>query len=267
MVRLISALVLLVLIATTIWVFPWWATVVLAALAAALAAGEVADMSAKTGADVPVWFVRVAAALIVVAFVVPLNTTVPSSWLIELLLVLGILSAVVTLAQGPPATPTLTRAAVMTMAPIYVGLPLGAFAAIQQMHGPYPTTWLLAIIAISDSAQYYSGRTFGRTKLAPAISPAKTVEGAVGGLLVTCVAGYFLGPWALPSVSGPAGAILALGLAVVGIVGDLFESMLKRSVGVKDSSSLIPGHGGVLDRIDSHLFAAPVFYLALRWLA
>jgi phosphatidate cytidylyltransferase len=153
------------------------------------------------------------------------------------------------------------------MAPVYVGLPLGVIAWVLCVHGPAATTWLLVMIAVSDSGQYYCGRAFGRRKLAPAVSPAKTVEGAVGGVVVAAVVGAVTGPWALPELSPLVAAVLTLALVLAGIVGDLFESLLKRSAGVKDSSQLIPGHGGILDRIDSHLFAAPVFYLFLRYMA
>ncbi len=133
------------------------------------------------------------------------------------------------------------------------------------MYGPAATTWLLAVIAVSDSAQYYSGRSFGHRKLAPRVSPAKTVEGAAGGLVAAGVVGGLLGPLCLGAVPVPASAGVAVLLALFGMGGDLFESLIKRAAGVKDSSALIPGHGGVLDRIDSHLFAAPAFYLLMRY--
>ncbi len=118
----------------------------------------------------------------------------------------------------------------------------------------------MTVIVVSDSAQYYTGRALGRRPLAPAISPKKTVEGAIGGVifgtLAMAIGGHyvFTSPlWLLALV----GAMVSL----LGIVGDLFESLLKRSASVKDSSNLIPGHGGVLDRIDSWLFAAPGYYI------
>jgi len=122
-------------------------------------------------------------------------------------------------------------------------------------------------VMVSDTAQYYAGRLFGRTPLAPAISPKKTLEGAMGGFvfgtLLMAVAGY----WWLPDVSWLIRTLLGAAVVALGIAGDLFESMLKRSAGVKDSSALIPGHGGVLDRIDSWLFAAPVYYVFVRFVA
>jgi phosphatidate cytidylyltransferase len=148
---------------------------------------------------------------------------------------------------------------------VYVALPLSLIACTRQVWGPGVLMILLGVIVGSDSAQYYSGRAFGKRLLAPTISPKKTVAGAVGGLVASFGVAIALGMVWLPHVwavkMGFAGALLG----VAGMAGDLFESLLKRRAGVKDSGTWIPGHGGVLDRIDSWLFAAPVFYLFL-WL-
>jgi phosphatidate cytidylyltransferase len=122
---------------------------------------------------------------------------------------------------------------------------------------------MLTVIA-SDTGQYYTGRLFGRRPLAPAVSPKKTIEGAVGGFVFGTLVMAVLGGWWLPVAPLPVRAALGAAVVALGIAGDLFESMLKRSAGVKDSSSLIPGHGGVLDRIDALLFAAPVYYIVLK---
>ena len=125
---------------------------------------------------------------------------------------------------------------------------------------------LLVTIVVSDSAQYYTGRAFGRRALSPAISPKKTVEGAIGGVVFGTIAVLVGGHYLFSSPLWILG-LLGAALSLLGIVGDLFESLLKRSAGVKDSSNLIPGHGGVLDRIDSWLFAAPVYYVFVRFIA
>jgi phosphatidate cytidylyltransferase len=148
---------------------------------------------------------------------------------------------------------------------LYLGLPLGALVAIHAAAGREAVLLLLSTIIVSDSAQYYAGRLFGRHRLSPLISPKKTVEGAVGGFLVAPVVMALLARSWLPQASTSLMLLVGLLLVGVGIAGDLFESLLKRSAGVKDSSALIPGHGGVLDRIDALLFAAPVFYLFLRY--
>jgi phosphatidate cytidylyltransferase len=117
---------------------------------------------------------------------------------------------------------------------------------------------LFGIIWIGDSVAYYVGRALGRHSLAPKVSPKKTIEGAAAGFIGSVVAGvigaFLLGePWL--RVAGVSAAT-----AIAGQVGDLAESVLKRSAGVKDSSSILPGHGGILDRLDSLFFAAPIFY-------
>ena len=155
---------------------------------------------------------------------------------------------------------TLNDAAVDLVAPIYIGAPLGMLVALQKLSGPRATLVVIATIVVSDTAQYYSGRAFGRRPLAPTISPKKTVEGAIGG--VVCGALFMAIALTFVFPATPIVVRILLGLVVVflGIAGDLFESRLKRVAGMKDSSALIPGHGGVLDRIDALLFAIPVFY-------
>ncbi len=266
MTRLASAAVLIAVVLISLWHLPAWTTVAQAAIVAAVAGGEVVGLAGRLGIRVPVGFVSIAAGLVVLSFVLPLATLSATSGgaLPVVLLALLIAAGVLTITIGPPDAYALSRAAVLVMAPLYVGLPLGALAWIHWRFGAAVTTWLLATVVISDSAQYYTGRAFGRHKLAPAISPGKTIEGAVGGLLAALVAGFVLGPRMLSGLTPITGSLMGGGLAAFGLAGDLFESALKRSAGVKDSSGLIPGHGGVLDRIDAYLFAAPVFYLALR---
>jgi phosphatidate cytidylyltransferase len=163
--------------------------------------------------------------------------------------------------------PSVLRDASAAMLPIvYIGMPLGALAAVRFVAGREAVMLLLATIVISDSGQYYSGRTFGRRPLAPAISPKKTIEGAIGGMVLGTAAMVLGGLWVFPDANLVLLILTAAAVVALGIVGDLFESLLKRSAGVKDSSQLIPGHGGVLDRIDSWLFASPIYYVFVRYL-
>ena len=118
---------------------------------------------------------------------------------------------------------------------------------------------LFVIVWAGDSAAFYTGRAFGRHSLAPVISPKKTVEGAIGGFAASVLAGIIAAVWFLGE-SWTSFAWVAAVTAIAGQIGDLAESALKRSAGVKDSSSILPGHGGILDRLDSLFFAAPVFY-------
>jgi phosphatidate cytidylyltransferase len=122
---------------------------------------------------------------------------------------------------------------------------------------------VFAIVWVGDTGAFYGGRAFGRRLLLPRVSPKKTVEGAITGLIASVIAGTVVGVWRL-SIPWMNLAVFSGIAAVAGQIGDLAESALKRSAGVKDSSSILPGHGGILDRLDSLLFAVPVFYWLLN---
>jgi phosphatidate cytidylyltransferase len=159
---------------------------------------------------------------------------------------------------------TIQQASTGIFAAAYIGMPLGMLVAVQDLLGWGATLLLIGTIVVSDSAQYYTGRLLGRHPLAPTISPKKTIEGAIGGVVFGTVFMTMVGAQVLPfSGYGPL-IVLALLVVVFGMCGDLFESRLKRTAGMKDSSSLIPGHGGMLDRIDALLFAVAPFYLYVR---
>jgi phosphatidate cytidylyltransferase len=133
--------------------------------------------------------------------------------------------------------------------------------------GPLTLIAIMAIAWVADIAAYFFGRAFGRHKLAPSISPGKTWEGALGGGLAVIVYGFVLSP-ELPAVLSEKPLLLLLALVLlteISVIGDLFESLLKRQAGLKDSSAILPGHGGVLDRIDSLTSILPL--VALVWLA
>jgi len=117
----------------------------------------------------------------------------------------------------------------------------------------------LAVVFGTDTGAYYVGKALGRHKLAPKISPGKTVEGALGGTFLGVVLGCL---WGYYFLMVPFRVLIPLcaGLSIVGQIGDLLESMIKRACGVKDSGRLLPGHGGLLDRVDALIFAAPVLY-------
>lgn len=147
-----------------------------------------------------------------------------------------------------------------------------AWAALVVLHtggetGPMLVLLLMLIIWIADSCAFFAGRRWGRTKLAPVISPGKTWQGVYGGMAGALLLALIV--WGLysRSVSGTAAFLLVAILAVMfSVVGDLLESLMKRQRGVKDSGNIIPGHGGILDRIDSLTAAAPIFLLCFRWL-
>jgi phosphatidate cytidylyltransferase len=263
--RVLSGAVLLALAIGVVWWAPAWLFLLAAEVLLLLAFVEYRAIAAATGVAVP----RVASAaamLTVAAFsraVSGASATVPLDGIL--------ISAFVALCglamadwRGGPAGVVAGAAALFPA--IYLGLPIGAMVAIRETAGREVLFLMMLTVVVSDTAQYYSGRAFGRRLLAPAISPKKTIEGALGGVLC---GGAFLalaGGWWLSAVPLPLRVVLGVTLVALGIVGDLFESMLKRSAGMKDSSHLIPGHGGVLDRIDALLFAAPIYYLVLKYL-
>lgn len=147
-----------------------------------------------------------------------------------------------------------------------------AWCALVLIHAQSPNghAWLLVALLIvwaADTGAYFAGRKFGRHKLSPRISPNKTIEGLAGGALAGVLVGVVGGVVAGTATAKlPAVALVALAVVLASAVGDLFESLLKRHAGVKDSGDLIPGHGGLLDRMDSVLAALPVFVLGKEWL-
>jgi phosphatidate cytidylyltransferase len=288
--RVLSALVLLPVVIGTIFFLPAQATLILALVAALLAFSEYCRIARALGVSVPAGIGGVAVVLAAYAMwldgrssdVMNLGTATVNSNYVYLVLIAGLIVAGgVSVARGTPAQAALADAAATLFAPIYIGLPLGALAAMRDVVGNYTVRsdypWrfgdgrivifvLLLVIVVSDSAQYYTGRAFGQRPLSPTISPKKTVEGAIGGVVFGTLAMMAAGSYVFRSPIYVL-ALLGAALSLLGIVGDLFESLLKRSAGLKDSSNLIPGHGGVLDRIDRWLFAAPVYYVFVRFIA
>lgn len=145
---------------------------------------------------------------------------------------------------------------------------LPAWAGMVALLGRSPGVLLgvVGLVAVADIGAYFSGRKFGRHKLAPMVSPGKTWEGVAGGMLA--VTGYVILAANLVSLPFSLGPLLPVAwlLVAASILGDLFESMVKRQTGVKDSSQLLPGHGGVLDRVDSLTAALPLAALAMLWM-
>lgn len=150
---------------------------------------------------------------------------------------------------------------------IYIPLLLSFLIPIRNSGtGPLWVIFLLWIVAWGDTGALYVGTTLGQHKLCPSVSPKKTIEGALGGLAANLVFAWLFKLLFFSALSGVACTIFALGVGLAGQVGDLFESLFKRAGGVKDSSALLPGHGGILDRIDALLFAAPMAYLIKDYL-
>jgi phosphatidate cytidylyltransferase len=148
----------------------------------------------------------------------------------------------------------------------YVG---GLLASLGRIHGgAHGGAWVLLAMWIawaSDTGAYFAGRFFGRHKLAPRVSPAKTIEGALGGLLASLTGALAAHFWFLPTLPLVDALVLAAVANVFGQAGDLVESLVKRSTGVKDSGNILPGHGGMLDRVDALMFTATACWVYTQW--
>ncbi|HEU0007313.1 MAG TPA: phosphatidate cytidylyltransferase [Terriglobia bacterium] len=189
-----------------------------------------------------------------------------SSWLALLTLVVsGLLFFALGLRRGERLQTVLPGVAATMLGLLYVSLTLGLLVVLQRSS----TSWgpgrgwiffLLLVVWFGDTGAYYTGRALGRHSLAPLISPKKTIEGAVGGLLGNVLAAFLGKQIFLREAPLIQLLLLSVLLGTVGQIGDLSESALKRGAGVKDSSNLLPGHGGMLDRIDGVLFASPVMF-------
>jgi phosphatidate cytidylyltransferase len=160
----------------------------------------------------------------------------------------------------------LERSAAMLLGVVYIfGAMKTGYLLVQEHHNPWWLFFAVALNWVGDTGAFYIGRRFGRHKLAPRISPGKSWEGTVASILLSMLFAIVAMPRLLP-ISMAMTGVLALAGNIAGQVGDLAESTLKRAAGVKDSGTLLPGHGGMLDRVDSALFTLPVFYVLLAWM-
>jgi phosphatidate cytidylyltransferase len=260
--RIVSGAVLILLVVGLVWFAPPVGLLGAAVVVAMIGAQECTHLARARGTIVSAPATMALTGLTAVAVAAGAAGLPPVD--LSVVLMAGVVAVgALTLGRWRGDEQAMAGVAVSVFPALYLGLPLGALVAIHAERGPGAVFLLMLTVIVSDTAQYYTGRAFGRRRLAPAVSPGKTIEGAIGGFvcgIAMLVAGA---EWWLPDT--PIWLRVAAGIAVVtlGIAGDLFESMLKRSAGVKDSSSLIPGHGGVLDRIDALLFAAPAYYMLI----
>jgi phosphatidate cytidylyltransferase len=170
----------------------------------------------------------------------------------------------VTLTRGAGFEASIPAAAGTLLGAVYLGALGGAIAGLRVLPPADRGSWrlflLLAIVMVADTAAFFVGHAWGRRRLAPGVSPNKTVEGALGGLVGGVAGALLVRAMGMPELPLVHAALLGVLVAGLGILGDLDESLLKRWAGVKDSGTLFPGHGGMLDRLDSLLFGAPVLY-------
>jgi phosphatidate cytidylyltransferase len=254
--RVASAVVLIPLFLWTVMGAPPWVFVALMIAVAAAGAWELAQMFARAGRAASAALAAAASAAATASFLLP-GGPVPT--------LTAVVAVVLASAVWHPAGPAVESSLVSIMAAAYVGLLLGhALLLWKRPDGSGLILFLVGVTWAGETAAYAVGRLVGRHRLAPRVSPGKTVEGALGQLVASIGAAQLLAPLApgLPGVHAVAAGAL---LGVVGQVGDLAESVIKRSLGSKDAGDLIPGHGGVLDRIDGLLFNTPalVYYVGV----
>lgn len=188
--------------------------------------------------------------------------------LVTLLLVLPIVAVMFVLIRLGDIHTAAGRVMAIAFGPLYLGGGLGAVTLVRRdagIDGPGFVLLALMLSWLSDTGAYFAGRFFGKRKLYEAVSPKKTIEGALGGLggsIVGALLAHFLYLRSLPLVHG---LVLAIVAGALGQAGDLGESLIKRSFGVKDSGGIVPGHGGILDRVDALLITATAAYLYVMW--
>jgi len=265
--RVLTALVLIPIVLVLVFLAPKEIFVLVTAAVAALAAWEFLSLAGHAGAKpprIPVLFA------IVALFAGDLEYSEQTA------AIMGVLSLILLVycTFSSPVERMLADAASSVFCLFYCGLTLVSLCSLrEQANGPSLVTFVLCVVWSGDIAALYVGRAWGRHKLAPTLSPNKTWEGSIGSVFGSlAVAGILLSlaawleTWNSARLSFPDEAwywlVLAVLVNIAAQVGDLAESALKRSVGIKDSGNLLPGHGGVLDRIDALLLAAPVLWYA-----
>ncbi len=172
----------------------------------------------------------------------------------------GVVLLLLALAMSTPTLPAgVNEAMVAGFGLLYIFGAWRTGVALQEL-SPWWLLFALMVNWVGDTCAYYVGRAIGRTKLAPRVSPGKSWEGSIASTFAAVLFGILLLPWMISEVTTLQAALLAIAANVAGQFGDLAESALKRSVGAKDSGALLPGHGGMLDRVDSAMFSMPVVY-------
>ena len=243
-----------------LWIVAWapsWVFDALILLLAGAASWELGRVFERAGRPTHRWLGIVLGVAVTASF-----RTAEGPVPVLAIAVLVVLSAPIWTGRAPSADP----AALALLGLTYVSWLLGHGLLLHQLpDGPALVLVLVGVTWIGESVAYVVGSAIGRHRLAPVISPQKTVEGAVAQLLASTATALVLAPWLLPE--WPRAASVAAGalLGVVGQIGDLAESVIKRSAGAKDTGGLVPGHGGILDRLDSLLFNAPALFYFVTW--
>ena len=265
--RLLTAAVLtpLVLAALFLLPHPWWFAFI--AILAEVAVWEYIVIVRPRASRAPLWvlflFVPLAAVALSASMMVDAESFVAERHLLVAAAFLSVGLGTLVLLSRTPLEDSLPALGILGFGIPYFAVPIASLHQLQRAD-PWLVFLLMAIVWLGDTAAYYIGSRIGRHKMAPVISPKKSWEGAAAGFVTSLIAAAVWSLWRLGTLD-PALLGVAAVTAAAAQVGDLVESMIKRGVGVKDSGSVLPGHGGVLDRLDAMLFAAPVLLIGL-WL-
>jgi phosphatidate cytidylyltransferase len=261
--RAISALVLLPI---AIWLtsLGGWPFAVLVAVAAGLGAAELLLMSGRL--RLAEWYGVAIAAAIPLAAALHRGETLLPGWspLALAFATMALFGLLLFTFEEQAEVPA--RAGRVALAWLYCGLLASTLVGLRVQGG---TAWVVLAFVVTwanDTFAYFAGMLFGKHRLYEKVSPKKTWEGFAGGAAGSVVGALVIRSTMLPELPVPLAVLLGAGAAVLGPMGDFTESLLKRAAGVKDSGKLIPGHGGLLDRIDALLFVVPWVYLFVRWL-
>jgi phosphatidate cytidylyltransferase len=255
--RLLTAAVTVPLLLYSLLGGPRWLFPSLTALVCGLGAFELFAMTAPAHAWLRLWGV-----LATMLVFLPSSGLVAQTWLMPSAVVAVVGGLMMTLVRVNPVESAGLRAGWVVGGPFYLGALFGTIVQLfDHDHGGQWVVLLMLYAFGSDTAAYFVGRAFGKHKLYESVSPKKTVEGSLGGLFGALVGGLVAHFWFLPTLGLVHAVILSIIATAAGQAGDLCESLLKRSVGVKDSGKMLPGHGGILDRVDALVFAAGVVFL------
>lgn len=269
--RLITAAVALpILIASILYPPLRYLFVAIAVAAIVVALYEFWFLAKRVGAkpDIVVGYAATAAMLVAFFFNVP-------EWLIVIVPGLVVAALAAEMLRGAPFDKMILSVGSTVLGVLYVALSGGHLIALRMGFtesvapdsysvSTHLLSFFFLVLMGSDTGAYYTGRLLGRHKLAPTVSPGKTWEGAVGGMLASLLMAALAHYWFFPELPLRAALVLAAVMNVLGVVGDLTESALKRGANAKDAASILPGHGGFLDRLDSLLFNAPLIYYFAR---
>ncbi len=264
-VRLLTAGVAVPGLLALLYLAPSWAFLLLVFFAAAVAGSELVAMTMPGERVLQTWGVLATLGLTVLFTYYATDARI----VVSALVVLVVVGMLLGLARPDPIERSGARIAWLVAGPLYLGLFISSVGRLHLTGGAHGPSWVVLCMMIAwfgDTGGYFAGRAFGKHKLYEKVSPKKTIEGSFGGLAGSVIGALVAHFWYLPTLQLVDGVLLALVGGALGQAGDLCESLVKRSTGVKDSGWIVPGHGGILDRIDALMFVGATVWAYTAWI-